>query len=1049
MKNPAVRFNPFPGLRSFEPREEHLFFGRELQIDDLLKKLRRARFLAVVGISGSGKSSLVLSGLIPSLHRGLMTRAGSSWRVALFRPGDNPIGSLAGALTAPDVLGEEGELAELNRSLVETTLRRGALGLVECVREARETNQLPKYDNVLVVVDQFEELFRLKTSSRSESSDNEALAFVRLLQEASKQQEMPIYVVLTMRTDFMEHCVEFPGLPEAINDGAFLVSRMSREEQRAAIVGPVAVGGGAIAPRLVLRLLNSVGDDPDQLPVLQHSLMRTWDHWQRQGYDPPSLDLEQYEAIGTMERALSQHAEEEYEALASERRQLIAEKMFKALTDKVPGRRGVRRPIQVHEVCKLTGASPEEVIAVADCFRQPGRSFLMPPIGVELHADSVIDISHESLMRVWERRIQWVEVETESAQFYLRLARAAALHAEGTAGLWRDPELEFGLQWRERSQPTEHWARRYDPSFERAMSFLTESHRAREREHAAEERERLKKLRRARILSAVSIAVAVVLLAFGVFAWQQSEEAAKQEQAALEQKAKAEEESERAKNAELAALESEKDAQDQKVIAEANAQEARTQQAKAEEESERARDAELQARESEKEAQNQKENAERQEQAALEQKTKAEDEREKARLAEQRATEKEQEAQRLRILESARALAIQSPRLQQQDQKELAALLAVQAYRLAQEHGGEPEGADFYDALRLSLARLVPERVLRHHNDMVRAVAFSPDGYTLASGDDGEGVRLLDLRRPEDPPRRLPGGNPEVRSLAFHPNGERLASGCFDGSIQVWDLRQPEAAPLVLTGDSTNVDTDPGTIALAFGGDATLASGSFDGDVKLWDLDAPESEATSLLTGHPHRIVAVAFSPDGSRLVAASAGGGALVWDLSQPGDGFTVLCGERDVRSVAVSPDGSTLACGMADGTIALWNRSVQPPTEVAEFLGHSAAINALSFHPRLDLLASASSDKTLRMWNVRDRDAEPTVLQGHDSWVWTAAFSPDGDSLASGSGDRTVRIWTTRAELLAQEVCAQVSRNLSEEEWSRYLPADIAYGETCPPPP
>ncbi|MCP4654897.1 MAG: hypothetical protein GY856_05695, partial [bacterium] len=276
--------------------------------------------------------------------------------------------------------------------------------------------KLPKYDNLLVVVDQFEELFRFKTSAQVNGAGDEALAFVLLLQEAAQHQQLPIYVVLTMRTDFMEHCVEFPGLPEAINDGAYLVSRLNREEQRAAIVGPVAVAGGEIAPRLVLRLLNSVGDDPDQLPVLQHALMRTWDVWDRQASGTPALDLEQYEAVGTMERALSQHAEEVFAALGTEYRRRIAEQMFKALTDKVPGRRGVRRPVKIRELCELTGASPEEVIAVADCFRQPGCHFLMPPPGIELDADSVVDISHESLMRIWDRLLGWVEEETESAQ---------------------------------------------------------------------------------------------------------------------------------------------------------------------------------------------------------------------------------------------------------------------------------------------------------------------------------------------------------------------------------------------------------------------------------------------------------------------------------------------------------------------------------------------------------------------------------------------------------------------------------------------------------
>src|SRR5580704_14100977 len=111
------RFNPFPGLRPFEPEEDHLFFGREKQIDELLRRLRSCRFLSVVGTSGSGKSSLVRSGLIPSLQSGFMAKAGSSWRIATLRPGEDPIGHLAASLNAPDVLVTDAELASTNRVL--------------------------------------------------------------------------------------------------------------------------------------------------------------------------------------------------------------------------------------------------------------------------------------------------------------------------------------------------------------------------------------------------------------------------------------------------------------------------------------------------------------------------------------------------------------------------------------------------------------------------------------------------------------------------------------------------------------------------------------------------------------------------------------------------------------------------------------------------------------------------------------------------------------------------------------------------------------------
>src|SRR6185295_5139513 len=205
--------------------------------------------------------------------------------------------------------------------------RRRAAGLVDAVRQAR----IPRDENVLVLVDQFEELFRFRRS-RHAHSRGDAIAFVRLLIEASHQRDVPIYIVLTMRSDFIGDCMDFPGLAEAVNEGLYLVGRMSREALRSAVTGPVAVGGGTIAPRLVNRVLNDLGDDHDQLPLVQHALMRTWDHWQRrptndkptlrqaQGGPEPirvAIDVSDYEAVGTFRNALSMHAEEAYQDAAA------------------------------------------------------------------------------------------------------------------------------------------------------------------------------------------------------------------------------------------------------------------------------------------------------------------------------------------------------------------------------------------------------------------------------------------------------------------------------------------------------------------------------------------------------------------------------------------------------------------------------------------------------------------------------------------------------------------------------------------------------------
>jgi hypothetical protein len=484
--------NPFPGLRPFEPDEDHLFFGREEEIDELLRRLRNSRFLLVVGSSGTGKSSLVRSGLIPALQSGFMVKAGSSWRMMIFRPGDDPLGNLAAALDRPDALGTQGELASTNKVILEATLRRSSLGIVQAVRQAR----IPPQDNILILVDQFEELFRFRRSGHGGDSRNEAVAFFKLLVEAAKQGDLPIYVVVTMRSDFLGDCMEFQGLPEAVNEGLYLIPRMTRDELRSAITGPVAVAGGDIAQRLVLRLLNDLGDDQDQLPVLQHALMRAWDRWAAQPEREPSIDLADYEAIGGLHQAMSLHAEEAYQEADFPRGPEITEKLFKALTDTFSDPRGVRRPTSIQELSAICESSEGDIIKVVEIFRRTGRSFLTPHVGVGIDSNSIVDLSHESLMRGWTRLIAWADEERESATTYMRIAQGASWCREcDGAGLWIDPQLETALQWRRKNQPTAAWARRYDASFAEAMEFLDLSEKQRQDERAKEiARKRLRQI---------------------------------------------------------------------------------------------------------------------------------------------------------------------------------------------------------------------------------------------------------------------------------------------------------------------------------------------------------------------------------------------------------------------------------------------------------------------------------------------------------------------------------------------------------------------------
>jgi len=437
----------------------------------------------------------------------------------MLRPGEDPIGHLAAAIAAPDVLGlSDKEFADTNRVLMDATLRRGGLGLVEAVRQAR----IPKDHNLLVLVDQFEELFRFRRNAHIAHSRDEAIAFVRLLLEASRQHDLPVYVVLTMRSDFIGDCMDFPGLSDAVNDGLYLVGRMSRDALRSAITGPVSVGGGTIAPRLVHRVLNDLGDDHDQLPLVQHALMRTWEHWERTRKAGAPLDVDDYEAVGTFHRALSVHAEEAYHEAVETGFESVAQHIFKALTDTVSDARGVRRPTSVAELAAVAGVPEADILRVVDMFRRPGRSFLMPPQTTALMPRSIVDLSHESLMRCWERLIAWAADERAAAEFYVRLSRGAAWFEEGSAGLWRNPELELARRWREENRPTAAWSQRYDAHFDRAIAFLDRSLEARRRFETEREHERRAKLRRVQWTAGVLATLLALAASLAFVAWRES-----------------------------------------------------------------------------------------------------------------------------------------------------------------------------------------------------------------------------------------------------------------------------------------------------------------------------------------------------------------------------------------------------------------------------------------------------------------------------------------------------------------------------------------------
>ena len=512
---------PFVGLNPFRTEEAILFFGRRQHTTELLQMLRERHFIGVVGSSGSGKSSLIRAGLIPQLKAGFLVEERDHWRVAVMKPGDAPLKNLANAFA--DALPSSALNAE---ALTEAIRNGGASAIMDCCATALADED----SNLLLLVDQFEELFRFGIESNQPDKRDEAGDFVSILLELAAQQDFPCFIVLTMRSDFIGDCDNFYGLPEALNRSQFLVPRLTREQRRQAIEGPIRLFNADITPRLLDRVVNDVGDHSDQLPVMQHALMRTWEYWQQSG--DPALDLSHYNQVGGSQAALSRDADAALQSL-SEADQTLAKRLFQALTDTDVRNRRIRRPAHVSELASITGATQEKVLALIENFKTGGRSFLT----LSQDADSIVDISHESLIRQWTTMGDWVNEEADSRDMLLRLADAARYHRKhpGDDNFWRGSQLEVASEWWENRQPNSAWAGRYSDDFTLAQNFLEQSRAAQVKAEAEKEAQRKQALRRTQKFVAMLSFALIAALVLAFYAWQQKNKAKEQEQTARRQ----------------------------------------------------------------------------------------------------------------------------------------------------------------------------------------------------------------------------------------------------------------------------------------------------------------------------------------------------------------------------------------------------------------------------------------------------------------------------------------------------------------------------------
>jgi len=1000
-KEEISKFNPFPGLRPFAPEDSELFFGREKESDDVFSKLLKNRFVTVTGASGSGKSSLVYCGILPRIKE-MGRKESSPWRIIIFRPGNDPFESLAHAIH--ENIAETG-LKEVPVETLLSDLHRESDGISIALKK----HIIRGYEKVLLVVDQFEEIFRYRTSDTGGTYGTETGEFVENLVNAVSLSDSRVYTIVTMRADFMGECAYYQGLTQLINTSNFLIPRMDRENYRQVIEGPVKYAGASIDKSFVDTLLDDLDEHSDQLPVLQHALMRTWNHWLELKDPERPLGYADYDSVGTMRNAMARHADEAFGELDNRGRE-ICRRMFRALTEKGSDNRGIRRPTAFSTLKSIIDCSSTELTDVIEKFRKPSRSFLTPRSGILLNEDSVIDLSHESLIRLWSRLSSWVDEEASSIQMYLKLAESSSLYQHGKTGLMRPPDLQLAINWRDREKPTLKWARRYDPAFERAMVFLRTS----EKEYLDEEERKLKiqrnKIKRTRIMAIFFGGATVIALGLMISAFIQKVSADRQKALEETKRIIAEKEKIKADSTASVAFMKLQESDSGALIARRDAEEALKQKAF------------IQSRLSAAER-----NVDSAQSAVME-----------AGMIAASASREKDEAVRLRMLSVGKSLSLRSLHLD--GNKDLQTLLAYQAYLFNKKNRGFDNDADIFSGLyNVTRQYAIGYKSFSGHEGEIKSIAFHPDGKEFyTSGSDGKVLKWT-FSGDNHTFREIYSGEKVIEILAVNPDASWLAAGETNSSVHMIPLKEG-GVKYKLSAHTDRINS------LNFSSDGSfLYSASLDGRVLKWDLNEKTcTNVTPAGTG----IITVDISSEGEYFAGISSQNRVIVWNPENNQDHFMIETGRKRINVIRFMPDNRILALGDPEGFVELWD--VASKERISAVKAHTSKVNDIRFSRIRQQMATAGEDRSVRIYNVRnvaDLSEPPVIIADNEGAVTTIQFSPDGQSIISGTnkGRNNLVSRLTHSDFMVRDICSLVTRNMTKEEWNLYVGRDIPFEKTC----
>lgn len=952
---------PYRGLEVFDETHTRFFFGREAMTQHLVEALRQTRFLAVLGPSGSGKSSLARAGLLPALRVGALPSS-ERWIYVKFKPGAHPLETLAIHLTSEDI--STTPVTELHKSLfaAENTLHlQMRLGLTKYFLVEKEREQA----RCLILVDQFEEIFTL---CRDEM---ERLRFIDNLRYAGFIEGGQTIIVITMRADFLAQAALHTSLAEIISDHTFLVSPLDEIDTRRAIEAPAQFVGLRFEDGLVERILREFGNEPGTLPLLEDTLLQLFEHRKAD-----ALTQQAYDQIGGVQGALAQRADTLYENFNPEQ-QAIARRILLRLTQPGEDTADTRRRATKSELWSRPDEQPivEQVIETLTNAR-------LLTISRESDAGEQVDVAHEALIRGWPKLGQWINEDRAGLRLHRRVTEAAMEWQRENRSedfLYRGVRLAQAVAWRETNETelndlerafldssVSHERRTEEEEKERQRLELeaaqrlaeTEKQRAEVEQQRAEEQTKAKtKFQR---LSAVMVGLALVAFIAAGVAWKQQQTAERNEQLVQQLNY--------VTNIRLAQAEWE-------VGNRVNAY--------------RALDELLPVSGSPQEN----------------------DKRDFVWYYLYRQFHPEimtlkadayDSVQSVAFSPDGKILAIAIGELLSPSPGKIKLLNVATGTELWTLEGhirdvnsvvfspdgqvlASAGGALSNDAAMVKLWDVATGRELATligHRESVQSVAFSPNGKILASGSYDNTVKLWDVVTHREVAVLQNTG--AVESLAFSPDGRILAVNDMYGDVTLWD-------PI----SKTNLVTLSGSCKLcflAFSPDGRLlARGG-----TLWDV-ASHKEIFKLGGGD------VAFSPDG-RLLATVSGEGLGptylidIWDVAT-GSKLTTLYDDNPVYSLAFSPDGQTISTGGENGIVRFLAISTQKELSVLKNYTNS---ESLAFSPDGKTLVTAGAGEPIKFWDVTTREklASPWGTEVFASGRGLA-LSPDGQTLAIGQGE------------------------------------------------